>query len=1242
MNDELRNAIVSEAKRIGADPVDFATAMSYETGGTFDPWKKGPTTQWGQHVGFIQMGVPQRKQFGYTPGKSVSELVKSSADYLVAHGFKPGMSGLDLYSTINAGAPGHYSASDANNGGAPGDVRDKWDNQMGGHRRNAAALLGGTFQTISSSPSDNGSADISIPSVEVSDWRTNTPRAPEVETADPSWWQLQKDAYNTQQTLPWLLSQGKKIAPDENWSLDPARVKTDLEARGVPATEAERYTSQLSSVSEADYQDNLGRVKDDWDRNVRLSNAGFSGTALSMANSILDPVALGADLLASTVAPELVIGNRARRLGRVLEGAIAGAAGGAASVAVNAAVNPNVNQSDLLAATVFGFGVGGAVGHLYGRPETAFEGAQFQHAGRRAVEAHEGIDMAGSVGAAKASPNAPFLDEKGLGLLDDRDFNKTFAGSIRPDLSARLQQDSNVLVKAGAGLVQDGTGKANGAVNAFAASEDMTRLFDEKRITEAQTYIPQLKDYASRQQGMGSAEVERQFNKEVHAYITDRAPGRADRYDPAVVKVGNKQAELYADALRLQQNPFLREGIEDARPVLGADSIPTDPHYAPRYWNSQAIISAVNEFGIDPIVTLIGRAMKSADTGLKDDVIERTAKAFTNAIVDRAHGLEDVSSHILSADQLDNLVEMLEGHFGLAPEDATALKYEFGKNRAKDAGRDGHNKARLLLDEKMTLENVANKHGVVNERGISISDLVVTDARQNFTRYMRNSMGRVALARYRFKDPVSGELLINGFTSDREFAQYLTKVKQKNADLISEGKITKAQAASGIKRLEYAYASILGRPTSDMEATNAGWFLRMVRKYNFSRIMNQVGFAQVSEIGAPIASLGWKAALSQAPSLRRVVTDDGASLLKSGLGDDLEAIIGVGADRLLHTSDYRIDEFSNGFHGEPTSSWKEFVEGKLNSANRITSEISGLTQANVMLERWTAKAIVQKFSDMAANGGKGMSAKRLADLGLDKDMTDRIMKMFNTEGNFEHEVGFITGRKITRAHFDKWSDKPAREAFIQAAHRLSRQIIQKNDIGNMTMWMSHPLAKALMQFRTFMVGSYGKQTLKVARMIHDKDYLAAAHQLVMTTAFATAGYILQMKAQAALRSDGDKFLEERLAPGNLAAASFSRAGASSIIPMLIDTGLGMAGQDTLFSYTRSTGQASNMWLGNPTTGGVDDLYQAGRSVAGIFRDGDWSQDEARKVSRVLMFGNALPLVMGLNGWISGMPERAPR
>jgi hypothetical protein len=49
---------------------------------------------------------------------------------------------LDVYSAINAGRVGRYNASDANNGGAPGTVRDKVNSQMAGHRKKAEALLG--------------------------------------------------------------------------------------------------------------------------------------------------------------------------------------------------------------------------------------------------------------------------------------------------------------------------------------------------------------------------------------------------------------------------------------------------------------------------------------------------------------------------------------------------------------------------------------------------------------------------------------------------------------------------------------------------------------------------------------------------------------------------------------------------------------------------------------------------------------------------------------------------------------------------------------------------------------------------------------------------------------------------------------------------------------------------------------------------------------------------------------------
>jgi hypothetical protein len=46
-----------------------------------------------------------------------------------------------MYAAINAGNAKRTGATDANNGGAPGTVKDKVETQMGGHRRNAEALI---------------------------------------------------------------------------------------------------------------------------------------------------------------------------------------------------------------------------------------------------------------------------------------------------------------------------------------------------------------------------------------------------------------------------------------------------------------------------------------------------------------------------------------------------------------------------------------------------------------------------------------------------------------------------------------------------------------------------------------------------------------------------------------------------------------------------------------------------------------------------------------------------------------------------------------------------------------------------------------------------------------------------------------------------------------------------------------------------------------------------------------------
>lgn len=152
-NAALRNALLSTATKLGIRPVDLGAVISYETAGTFDPWKAGPTTKWGQHRGLIQWGKPQRDRYGVYEGMPVEGQMDAVARYLADAGVKPGMGLPDIYSAVNAGRVGRYNASDAAAGGAWGTVMDKVRYQMGPHLDKAKAFLGGgDFMAYASPP----------------------------------------------------------------------------------------------------------------------------------------------------------------------------------------------------------------------------------------------------------------------------------------------------------------------------------------------------------------------------------------------------------------------------------------------------------------------------------------------------------------------------------------------------------------------------------------------------------------------------------------------------------------------------------------------------------------------------------------------------------------------------------------------------------------------------------------------------------------------------------------------------------------------------------------------------------------------------------------------------------------------------------------------------------------------------------------------------------------------------------
>lgn len=151
-NPNIQLGIDLTAEALGLPSDKLAGLISYETAGTFNPTKAGPTTKWGQHRGLIQFGVPQARQFGVDWSNPItSQLGPNGAivDYMKASGFVPGEMDINnAYATINAGNPFAFGASDYAAGGMPGSVSDKLASaEMAAHMAKGARVASGGYRT---------------------------------------------------------------------------------------------------------------------------------------------------------------------------------------------------------------------------------------------------------------------------------------------------------------------------------------------------------------------------------------------------------------------------------------------------------------------------------------------------------------------------------------------------------------------------------------------------------------------------------------------------------------------------------------------------------------------------------------------------------------------------------------------------------------------------------------------------------------------------------------------------------------------------------------------------------------------------------------------------------------------------------------------------------------------------------------------------------------------------------------
>lgn len=1252
MSASLSEAIKNEALRIGADPQDLATVMSYETGGTFDVWKAGPTTKWGQHRGLIQMGEPQRQKYGYYKGMSVEDAVHASANYLVDSGFKPGMGLLDMYSTINAGAPGLYDRSDAAAGGAPGTVRDKVEQQMEGHKAKAASLLGGTYVPEVANPyTENNAPQNNYGTYD----QSRTPPAPTL--VDVTQEQRDRDAAGPQPYTSWSdqiydsgaqnwytakiyrwATQGAVDPHDNGWTEDQWKHITD--------TLPEQYHDYvLTGTSE--YNRNL-RLKYATQMVERDEKADKTGTASSLTaglvSGIADPVML--PLLAGGEAISL---GRAGLgfVGKMLGGAVIGGTSNAA-LELGAKYGLDDPHTDALAAFGVGALLGGLTGPLARNPATTVERDLMTKTGMDAIEQAKGralqanmpsiVSDVGSAGAARNVDRIVPFDPTDWGI-DDAAVDRGFGGKLRFDVAGQLTTSENPRARlAGFAMFEESAGTKGHAVLDAPTSVRAVALERKLMGNRNSVYQVALRDYVSEGSSLlnplSRARKADEFHRAVNAYMVDEHP--SPDVSPHIVKAASARQQFY-DAWAGE--------LERAFPGL---TVKQKGFYSPKVADHNRISELDRLVDEETMHKFIAESIRRAHGEIEDSLLKKMAKGYWANIRKAGYGVEDSIAGALGLGDKqgfkDAFRNALQDSEGLADEDLdkvydlfSGVVDETKKTTDGDKGV-GYLKRRTVMKYDYTA-NVRDKSG--NMIPLKMDDLFIQDAEFLDHRYARTMSGRVAFADMKVRDPVTDELIFDGIRSEADLTKLKNWVREGFRQLGKPLSEVQSKMDNAIENIDFGWKRINGIPVYGQEKAYAQW-VRRFKALQFIRLMANMGLNQVQESWKVASMTGFRASMQQLPAIRRMVDETGRSIPKrDALLGELEHMSGIGLDGLVGKFDFRFADdrigagassrLANGF--DMAADWGQ----------RMTAEVSLMRGIHDYQQKWAAKAVAQHLFDIARKtstetGGfdltklSGKGKERLAAAGLGDKNSELVL------GNLLKHAE-KDGRKLVSLGSNKWDPKAVTE-FAYLLNRYTDRLVQTNDVGGLSKWMSSPVLSMFTQFRSFVLGAWSKSTLYAIN--HMDPRMAVA--LIGEMALGTATYVVRQAPQLATDEGYDKYFEETLDPVNLAKNGFARTATSSILPMLMDSALMWTPAGAQFGSARASGSPQDAIFGAPAGNQIAD---AARFTKGVIRSTTEGRDMAQSEMRAgwnafVPLGNFLPFSAIFSHMIEDRRKTPPR
>jgi hypothetical protein len=940
------------------------------------------------------------------------------------------------------------------------------------------------------------------------------------------------------------------------------------------------HLDALDSVqSQAEWDSEVEHIKQEQQLTQDLAEYGWTGAGLRLATNFLDPAALGAGLLTGGIA---YVGKAAQMANLARAFAYGGLTAAEVAALEVAVMSDKVTWGweDSVASVLTAGVLGGAVGRYAYRPMKK----KADDHGDAAV-----LDAANQAGITLSDKSKAALSPQGLDTAPAawsgyvtmpfvHRFNWDNRLSLRFDMMSRIKTSKSQKMKGYfGGLAQDVLPDVKGGkVAKISATELGTQIHRSRKsvfnqivasrnvFTKEAGLTVQNPIQRKRVHDQFYALVDKAVRRDGDDFI-DSLPDLNAAQKSALKKARDAQRKSTRDMLQMMKD----SGMEEA-----AD-IDFNHLYVPR----RIIHSKINEwnrvFGEDGTVELIAQAyMKGTRSPLDIKEARALAKVYVQAIERLADG-NVIDLGRLAARNIDEVVKYLrsagveEGSV-LAAEQILKSRQTKGsatsargrgvtKTVKSKAGSEKEISFRADVDE--TFETVAK--GVDGQtHKFNMEDLYESNV-MGYDQYLRQMSGRIAAAQRL------------GIKSSKDFDDRIAEIKSEAASM---SPADRASVESDIKRATIMYRHLVGKSLRE-EETNVGrnFATRMLLGFNYNRVMGQVGFAQVAEMGNIASFFGLKAMLKQMPALRTLKRDLETGNIKDDVVmRELEAISGVGSEFFRFST---VSERYSGAAGEVLGQQFSPTQLKALSAmegmKRVTSVVSGMTPITIWMQRTAAKAAVQRIHDLHKRGFKEVDYLNFREIGLSKQTADAI-------GDQLKRTSKVNSRGVVEEiGIEQWPSQ-LREDFANSLMRWTYRVIQENDIGSMGMFMTHNIGKILTQFRTFILVAHAKQMLHAVHRRNLQSFTAFMSTALMgSLAYMAQTGIKGMTADAIwgeemYGEDGKWTLEA------IASAAFQRSAYSALIPGLVDTGLQAAGFEPAFSYGRSTGLATGFLTGNPS------------------------------------------------------------